>query len=140
MLASIISLVLINSQDHRRASEIRSNQFNSESVRAHAAEEPRVSSNRLSMRKDGRTLSGVFIQLAHLFQLEGESLDRRVFDSSSRHKQLQLTIPENRQHVVAEIKTSFADELPRSPRHYSETVVRNESAAEESICCTRGPI
>lgn len=78
-LMVLAPMIFFDSQDQRHVSEIRANQFNSEGAREHADEEPGVSSNRLSEREDGRTLSGFFFYAGGAFvPPRGESSDGRL--------------------------------------------------------------
>lgn len=71
-LASIISLALFNSQDHRHLSEVRVNQFNSGACRGRA--ECLIKS--IINRKVGRMLPGAFGSAGSFVPPQGKSLDR----------------------------------------------------------------
>lgn len=62
-LASIISSVLINSEDHWRVSEIRSNQFNSESVMERGVGAERLIESIIDGRKRVERYQGLFMPL-----------------------------------------------------------------------------
>lgn len=62
-LASIISSMLINSEDHWRVSEIRSNQFNSESVMERGVGAERLIESIIDGRKRVERYQGLFMPL-----------------------------------------------------------------------------